>query len=281
MSSNPSTPESTTGRKRKVKCDENKPNCHSCIRNNYVCVWPSGDQSLPHRNTFKLQKVHDSPIVFVYGKNARESIKKQHEEKIKKQATEFRLLQKQQAQEQLQLQQQQQYHHHHHHHQHQQPQQFQQSNFHQQQKLNEQAIKPLGVCIQEVFNFSKITDERSDSGISQFSTDCQAEQLDYPSPSSLPIEFFSPPTATPVNVNLFQSPRTMSASATFSHTGNGNQHPIASANRSHSYAGHPHYQQQYTHTPQAVYAEVQQSDYFNTFEKRSSYQPYYDSNLSQ
>ncbi|GMG37269.1 unnamed protein product [Ambrosiozyma monospora] len=248
---------SLQGRKRKVKCDENKPNCHSCIRNNYVCVWPSGDQSLPHRNTFKLQKVQESPIVFVYGKNARESIKKQHEEEFKKQETEFRLLQQQQ---------QKQYHHHQQQHQH-----YQSREIHQQQKLGEPSIKPLGVCIQEVFNFSKTLDEESDAAINQFSTDCQVE-LEDPT-SSLPIEFFHPLTGTPVN--LSPNPRTMSASRSFCHSGN--QQLNSSASRSFSYSGHHYHQQPAPH----VYAEMQQLEYPNNFDKRSSYQPYYDSNLSQ
>lgn len=47
-------------RKRRIKCQGSKPRCLNCIRSSYICVWPNGDESLPHENNFQLQKVNDT-----------------------------------------------------------------------------------------------------------------------------------------------------------------------------------------------------------------------------
>lgn len=43
-------------RKRRIKCDGSKPACKNCLRSSYVCVWPDGDESLPHDSDFQIIK---------------------------------------------------------------------------------------------------------------------------------------------------------------------------------------------------------------------------------
>lgn len=43
-------------RKRRIKCDNGKPECEHCTRSRYECIWPHGEQALPHINEFKLVK---------------------------------------------------------------------------------------------------------------------------------------------------------------------------------------------------------------------------------
>lgn len=45
------------GRKRKIKCDGLKPACKNCVKASYMCIWPDGKKSLPHKSDFKLMKV--------------------------------------------------------------------------------------------------------------------------------------------------------------------------------------------------------------------------------
>ena len=53
-------------RKRKVKCDEMKPECKRCSKSNYVCFWPKdGNESLSHKSNFKLVKKSNSEIKFI------------------------------------------------------------------------------------------------------------------------------------------------------------------------------------------------------------------------
>lgn len=52
-------------RKRKIKCDERKPNCNKCEKGLFQCFWPkNGDESLSHNTDFKLIKI-DGPIKFI------------------------------------------------------------------------------------------------------------------------------------------------------------------------------------------------------------------------
>lgn len=44
-------------RKRRIKCKGSKPSCNNCIKASYLCVWPDGNESLPHKNDFKLIKL--------------------------------------------------------------------------------------------------------------------------------------------------------------------------------------------------------------------------------
>lgn len=46
-------------RKRRIKCTGLKPTCDNCQKASYVCVWPNGDESLPHNSDFKLVKVNE------------------------------------------------------------------------------------------------------------------------------------------------------------------------------------------------------------------------------
>ena len=50
-------------RKRRIKCTGSKPSCDNCVKASYVCVWPNGDESLPHNTDFKLMKVNSSSEV--------------------------------------------------------------------------------------------------------------------------------------------------------------------------------------------------------------------------
>lgn len=52
-------------RKRKIKCDGCRPLCDKCKRSGYECVWPEGNQSLPHSTDFKLKKVRNKKLRFV------------------------------------------------------------------------------------------------------------------------------------------------------------------------------------------------------------------------
>ncbi|GME80483.1 unnamed protein product [Ambrosiozyma monospora] len=52
------------GRKRKIKCDEQKPSCYNCTRSSYKCVWPTGGQSLSRSTEFKLEKCSHRQIRF-------------------------------------------------------------------------------------------------------------------------------------------------------------------------------------------------------------------------
>lgn len=45
-------------RKRRIKCTGSKPSCDNCVKASYLCVWPNGDESLPHNTDFKLIKVN-------------------------------------------------------------------------------------------------------------------------------------------------------------------------------------------------------------------------------
>ncbi|KAG7891125.1 hypothetical protein KL936_002409 [Ogataea polymorpha] len=58
-----------SGRKRRVKCDEFKPSCRSCLRNSYVCVWPEHNGYFENRKEFTLQKLKTEPYTFIYGKS--------------------------------------------------------------------------------------------------------------------------------------------------------------------------------------------------------------------
>ncbi|GME82531.1 unnamed protein product [Ambrosiozyma monospora] len=51
-------------RKRKIKCDEQKPSCYNCTRSSYKCVWPTGGQSLSRSSEFKLEKCSHRQIRF-------------------------------------------------------------------------------------------------------------------------------------------------------------------------------------------------------------------------
>lgn len=52
-------------RKRKIKCDGQRPQCQNCIRSSYVCVWPQGTGSLPHGSNFKPKKLPNRRLRFV------------------------------------------------------------------------------------------------------------------------------------------------------------------------------------------------------------------------
>lgn len=44
-------------RKRRIKCDVLKPSCNNCTKSSYVCIWPNGDESLPHNSEFQLTRI--------------------------------------------------------------------------------------------------------------------------------------------------------------------------------------------------------------------------------
>lgn len=49
-------------RKRKIKCDGPKKedkSCGNCSRALYLCVWPKGNESLPHKSAFQLTKLNE------------------------------------------------------------------------------------------------------------------------------------------------------------------------------------------------------------------------------
>ena len=48
----------TSGRHRKTKCNEGRPQCANCVKMNIECVWPASLlASLPHGSSFKIKKL--------------------------------------------------------------------------------------------------------------------------------------------------------------------------------------------------------------------------------
>lgn len=47
-------------RKRRIKCQGQKPSCKNCDRSSYLCIWPHGEESLSHDTDFKLTKINKS-----------------------------------------------------------------------------------------------------------------------------------------------------------------------------------------------------------------------------
>lgn len=45
-----------TCRKRKIKCSGFQKHCENCLKSSYICIWPSGNESLSHENNFVLEK---------------------------------------------------------------------------------------------------------------------------------------------------------------------------------------------------------------------------------
>ncbi|TID17640.1 hypothetical protein CANINC_004006 [Pichia inconspicua] len=45
-----------TCRKRKIKCSGLRPYCENCIKSSYLCLWPTGEESLSHQNDFIIRK---------------------------------------------------------------------------------------------------------------------------------------------------------------------------------------------------------------------------------
>lgn len=45
-----------TCRKRKIKCSGMRPYCENCVKSSYLCLWPTGEESLSHQNNFVIQR---------------------------------------------------------------------------------------------------------------------------------------------------------------------------------------------------------------------------------